>query len=232
MHEGPARWPPGGAEMYPSGMVPPPPDTDEYTALGTGPEKEIRIQGSRFIGQVFGCRSTSEADLALAAVRKRYHDATHHCWALRVGPPETVFERYQDDGEPSGTAGVPILGALQRHQAFDSLAVVTRYFGGVKLGTGGLARAYAEAAEAAVAAAPPQRVVLESSCRVQCRFSDLGAVEGLLARFGDAVVGTERRFTPEPELFLRLRRSRAAALRAALIEATAGRVRFDGPERS
>lgn len=208
-------------------MAQAPLDPDEYLALDSGPEVEVRVLGSRFIGQAFACRSAGCAEESLGTVRRRFHDATHHCWAFRLGPPQQAVERAQDDGEPAGTAGLPILGALHRHQVYDALVVVTRYFGGVKLGTGGLARAYGQAAEEAVAAAPSHAVVLETPLLLRCRFADLGTVEGLLARDQGAILHAERRYTPDPEIQLRVRRRRAEALREALIEATAGRVRFE-----
>src|SRR5690606_18787347 len=131
---------------------------DRYRSLENGPEAETRVRGSRFLGQAFRISSLEESAAAIAIIRRGYHDATHHCWALRLGPPETPFERSDDDGEPSGTAGAPILAVLRRAELFDALVVVTRSCGGTKLGTGGLARGYGEAARAALTAAPERFV--------------------------------------------------------------------------
>ena len=111
-------------------------DPDLYKVLGNGPETEIKIKGSRFLGQAFHAPDLETGRKRLETVRKKYHGATHHCWAARVGEPGRVEERSDDDGEPSGTAGAPILAALRGGELHDGLVVVTRYFGGVKLGTG------------------------------------------------------------------------------------------------
>ncbi|MCK4835425.1 MAG: YigZ family protein, partial [Candidatus Aminicenantes bacterium] len=120
-----------------------------------GPE-EIKIKGSRFIAYLYPVSDISEVNEILADLRKRYHDASHICTAFRFhGHEEDVF-RYDDDGEPGGTAGLPIYYGIKGRQYFNILVVVIRYFGGIKLGTGGLAKAYATAA----------RKVLESSKKV------------------------------------------------------------------
>jgi putative IMPACT (imprinted ancient) family translation regulator len=220
---------------------------DWVTALRDGPECELAVKGSSFLAQVFSVTGEHEGEERLAAVRARYHDATHHCWALRLlysgprpgfssGAPASVpthggldpLERWSDDGEPSGTAGVPILGALRRVGAYHAVVVVSRYFGGVKLGTGGLTRAYGEAAGRAVAAAETYRVWLLETVRLACGFDQLGAVETALVRTGDAVHAVRREFSPEPLFEIEIVRSRAETLRTALIEATAGKARILG----
>ena len=105
--------------------------------------------------------------------------------------------------------------------------VVTRWFGGTKLGTGGLARAYGEAAADALDAAPAREIVLRGTIVVSCDFGQLGAVEALLAREGGSVLDVERRFEPDPVLRLEVRRSRGERLARDLVEATAGRARVD-----
>jgi uncharacterized YigZ family protein len=124
---------------------------------------ELRVKGSRFLARVAPAASEEEA-LALVAESERAHrDATHHCWAWRLGWP--AAERSSDAGEPAGTAGVPILRVLQGAGLTDVVAVVSRWFGGTKLGKGGLARAYAgatlEALEELTSARRRRRVRLE-----------------------------------------------------------------------
>jgi uncharacterized YigZ family protein len=111
------------------------------------------VSGSKFIAYLAPSASGDEAAGALEERRRRYPDATHHCWAFRVGRPGELFERSADAGEPSGTAGRPILDALRHAELENVTCIVTRYFGGTKLGTGGLARAYAGAADEAISAA-------------------------------------------------------------------------------
>jgi len=198
-------------------------DPDRYRSVEDGPETELRVKGSRFLGQVFRVASTEEATGRLQSVRKRHHSATHHCWASRFGVPEAPAERFDDAGEPSGTAGRPILNRMLGLDVYDAMVVVTRYFGGTKLGTGGLARAYAEAAAQALEAAPGRVVLRETLLGVECGFDDVGAVEAFVAKAGTDVHRVERTYDPSPKLTLHVRRSRADAIRAAIVEATAGR---------
>jgi uncharacterized YigZ family protein len=199
-------------------------DPDAYRVLDDGPGCEVRVKGSRFLAQTWGATSEEQARIRREERVRRHHDATHHCWALRLGVPGEVLERYDDDGEPAGTAGLPILGALQRGALHDGLVVVTRYFGGTKLGTGGLVRAYGEAAAEAVAAAPWRWTWLLARLALECEYDDLGHLEAVLARHGDAVEAVQRAYDPRPAMSLKVRRSRAPALRDEIVEATAGRV--------
>ena len=113
---------------------------------------ELIINKSRFIGQCFPVSSEREALEQVAALRKRYWDATHNCYAYSVGEKGEIA-RFSDDGEPGGTAGLPMMDALRGAGVTNVLCVVTRYFGGVLLGTGGLVRAYSRACSEAIRAA-------------------------------------------------------------------------------
>ena len=111
---------------------------------------EYEEKKSRFIGELYPVKSEEEAQEILQQVRKKYYDARHHCFAYVLGEKGEI-KKQSDDGEPSRTAGMPILDVLTGEDLRDALLVVTRYFGGTLLGTGGLVRAYTEAAKAAVA---------------------------------------------------------------------------------
>ncbi|NOQ97367.1 MAG: YigZ family protein [Calditrichae bacterium] len=116
---------------------------DKFLTVGSGPYiSEIKIQGSRFVAQIFHTATQDKAVEKYAQIKKKYHDATHNCYAYRIDMNQY---RFSDDGEPSGTAGRPILHIIEGRDLFQTLTVVTRYFGGTKLGTGGLKRAYSEA---------------------------------------------------------------------------------------
>lgn len=106
---------------------------------------ETIVKGSRFIGTIIPVESEEEASIHLGKIRKEHQKANHNCFAYVIGPDDSVA-RCSDDGEPSQTAGVPILSVIQKEHLHDVLIVVTRYFGGTKLGTGGLIRAYSGAA--------------------------------------------------------------------------------------
>lgn len=198
---------------------------DRYLVLVDGPEVELRVKASRFFGQALAAGDLDLAQRRLDAIRKRYHDASHHCWALRCGDPEAPLERCDDDGEPSGTAGPPLLHPLRASGALDGLVVVTRWFGGTKLGKGGLVQAYGECAQAALAAAPRREIWREAGLDVQVGYDDIGPVEAVLAREAEFVRGVERDFGAAPLFHLRVRRSAATRFAAQLVEATAGRAR-------
>lgn len=120
--------------------------------IPTGPsETELTEKRSRFIGHVWRVEGESEARAHIEEMKKRYHDARHNCWCYRL--KEGGVERYSDDGEPQGTAGQPMLNVFQREGVTNVCCVVTRYFGGILLGAGGLVRAYTQSAKDALDAA-------------------------------------------------------------------------------
>jgi uncharacterized YigZ family protein len=201
--------------------MPTPLPADAYTTLAGDGEAEIRVQRSRFVAYVAAARDEAAARARVDAAAQRHHDARHVCWAARFGA-DAARELRVDAGEPAGTAGPPILAALRQAGLTDCIAVVVRYFGGVKLGTGGLARAYGEAAAAALAAAPRRTVrrgvlvelVLPYALQKTVRHH-LSGHEGRLERetYGAEVVWT-----------VWLPRDRAADYRRVLAEATADSV--------
>ena len=140
---------------------------------------EVKISGSRCIADLFPAASKREVDEQLDRIRKEFYDASHHCYAYRLGNSAEII-RAADDGEPAGTAGKPILLVLEGADITNIACVVTRYFGGTKLGTGGLARAYSEAAQEAVAAATTKQVFLLKSISLQCSYDELAALERYL----------------------------------------------------
>lgn len=202
-------------------------EADAVHSLNSGPEIEIKIKGSRFLGRAFEAVTEDEARAELAALKKKAYDATHHCSAWKIGPPEKPIERHDDDGEPSGSAGPPILGAIHQSGLTNALVVVTRYYGGTKLGTGGLVKAYGEAARLALAEAPRKTLWRRESLVIRCAFDDLGPVETLVGKAAAHTLDVERVFEPEPEVRLVLKQSRVDDLANALVEATAGRVKLE-----
>ena len=127
-------------------------DDDLYRTVAAPAEAACRERSSKFLAWIYPVRTEEEIREHLEALRKRFFDATHHCYAWRLGPRGETF-RANDDGEPSGTAGKPILGQLLSNELTDCLVVVVRYFGGTKLGVPGLIAAYKESAAAAIEAA-------------------------------------------------------------------------------
>ncbi len=122
------------------------PGSDSYRTVARYAGHEIKVEGSRFVGRVRAVSTHAEIGGFLADIQRTFHDATHHCFAYRLGCGAQMSVRFSDAGEPPGTAGRPLLVALEARQLTNTIVVVTRYFGGVKLGTGGLARAYGRCA--------------------------------------------------------------------------------------
>jgi uncharacterized YigZ family protein len=117
---------------------------DEYLTVSSQPvSSELKVNDSKFIGHVFHVLTKHQAESVYSNIKRKFHDATHNCFAYRISTDEY---RYSDDGEPSGTAGLPIYNVLEKKNLSQTIIIVTRYFGGTKLGTGGLIRAYSDAA--------------------------------------------------------------------------------------
>lgn len=193
---------------------------DSYRTLGQAARAEIKVKGSRFIGEAMGVEDAEAAEIAIAAIRKREHAATHHCVAYRLGPAGEAV-RYHDDGEPSGTAGLPLLRQIEARDLTDTLVVVTRYYGGTKLGTGGLARAYAAAAAEALDAARVEEVTLRHCLRLRFGYEDISPAMHTLGLFDAEILATH--YSEETELVVGVRRSQTDAFIEAFVNALGGR---------
>ncbi|WP_199442159.1 YigZ family protein [Umezawaea beigongshangensis] len=152
---------------------------------GTGAH-EIEIQRSRFLCSLARVTDDDEAGAFISAVRKEHWSASHNCSAFRVGP-DGGSQRSSDDGEPAGTAGVPMLEVLVRRELTDTVAVVTRYFGGTKLGAGGLVRAYGRAVSEAVDAIGTLRRARFAALEVVAEHTDAGRLDNALRAAGHRV---------------------------------------------
>ncbi len=155
--------------------------TEYYIPTGPG-EAELVEKRSRFIGQVWRVSSEEEARARIEEVRKKHYDARHHCWCYRIR--EGGVERYSDDGEPQGTAGQPMLNVFQREEVTDVVCVVTRYFGGVLLGAGGLVRAYTQSAKDALDGAGISVIRRWVAMEVPCTYSQFEEVRREVFHFG------------------------------------------------
>ena len=116
----------------------------EFYTIEKNVETEIVVKKSKFIANIFYISTNKEAEEKIKEIKKKYFDARHNCVSYRVLEDEKIVERFSDDGEPSGTAGGPMLNILQKNNLVNIVIVVTRYFGGILLGTGGLVRAYSD----------------------------------------------------------------------------------------
>jgi uncharacterized YigZ family protein len=185
-----------------------------YPTPAGAAEAELREKGSRFLAVVGPAADEEAAKAALAEVARRHPGATHWCWAWRLGAPPR--ERSSDAGEPAGTAGVPILQVLRGAGLSDVLAVVVRWFGGTKLGKGGLARAYAAATREALRGLPVLARVPTVRLALRVPFERVGAVKRLI-RPPEVELEAEE-YGEEARLVLGVHEERQAALREALAD--------------
>lgn len=148
-----------------------------------GADAEIVEKKSRFIGQIFPIHSEEEAQRIVNEIRKKHYDARHHCFAYVLGEKNEI-ERCSDDGEPSGTAGRPMLDLLVGAGVHDALAVVTRYFGGVLLGTGGLVRAYSAATKEALQKCDIREKEAGYRTTILADYVDFGKIQYLAVNLG------------------------------------------------
>jgi uncharacterized YigZ family protein len=198
---------------------------ESYRVLDAPIRHEIdKISGSRFIADAAPVSSEEDALAFVARMRAEFHDARHHCWAYRLGPGGEGW-RSSDDGEPSGSAGSPILKQLKGHDVTELVVVVTRYFGGTKLGVGGLMRAYGGAAAAALERASIAQVIVTERVVVTHEYELSSPVQGVLARAG--IVPVESEYGEEVKIVLEVPITRADAVVRDITEATAARARIE-----
>ncbi len=119
----------------------------EFNTIEKQETSELIEKKSKFIANIFHINNIQEAEEKIEQIRKKYHDARHNCYAYMVLENESIIDRSSDDGEPSGTAGAPMLNILKKEKLCNILVIVTRYFGGILLGTGGLVRAYSQSTQ-------------------------------------------------------------------------------------
>ena len=136
---------------------------DKYYCFKTPVTNSITIKRSEFITNLIPVTNEQEIEEYLKNLRKKYYDATHNCYAYILGTNNEIKYKASDDGEPSRTAGVPILDSLQKNNLTNCLCVVTRYFGGIKLGAGGLVRAYSESASSAISLITDLEEIIEKT---------------------------------------------------------------------
>lgn len=195
------------------------------STIAAAVENELVIKKSRFIARIEPVSDVSDADAVIAGIRKRFWDARHNCSAMVTGLLGDQA-RSSDDGEPSGTAGIPMLEVLRRRDLTDVVAVVTRYFGGVKLGAGGLVRAYSTAVSEALDLASPVRRESLTQVTVEVAHADAGRYDNLLrdwAGHHGATLG-EPRYGASATLELWAPAAMLAALADDLAAASAGTV--------
>lgn len=193
----------------------------DYKIVCSAGRGEYEEKKSRFIANVVPVSSVEEATAFIEAMRKKYYDARHNCSAFVIGRNREMT-RCSDDGEPSGTAGKPILEVLLGAEVTDVAVVVTRYFGGTLLGTGGLVRAYTQAAQAGLADAGIATMCFGKEITIRAEYSDTGKLQYLLGNREIEIQAS--RYTDTVEFDIRIPENQCQAVEKALTEATAGRV--------
>ena len=144
-----------------------------YNTIKENASFEIVEKKSKFIGNVFYVETREEAENIIKEQKKKYHDARHNCYAYRAFENDSIIEKSSDDGEPSGTAGAPMLNILSKEDIVNTLVIVTRYFGGILLGTGGLVKAYSEATKLALKEAKITKLDTGFIYNIEINYSDL-----------------------------------------------------------
>ena len=192
---------------------------DEYLVPTRFGEDEFVEKKSRFIGRIWPVETEAAALEKIQEMKKQHYDATHNCWAYIIRDGGV---RFSDDGEPGGTAGMPMLQVLQREGLFNVVCVVTRYFGGILLGAGGLVRAYTKGAKIAVDAAGKSMKRVWTAFYVPCPYPYYERVKLLIASFGGVVRKTD--FGAEVELEVLVPEKSGTPFLDALTELSAGTV--------
>ena len=190
----------------------------EYRVPFQDAESEFTEKRSRFLSHLFRVESEAEARRRIEEMKKKYYDARHNCWCYLIEDGGIV--RYSDDGEPQGTAGQPMLNVFQRENVTNVVCVVTRYFGGILLGAGGLTRAYSKSARDALAAAGAAEMGLWATADIPCPYALFERVRGEVTALGGTV--DEAEYGADIRLRVSLPAQTAETLRARLTELSAG----------
>lgn len=189
----------------------------KYKTVYEGKSAEIVEKKSRFIANVKSVHSEEEALDYLEKIRKKYWDARHNCFAYVIGERSQI-QRCSDDGEPSGTAGKPMLDVLLGEELHDTIVVVTRYFGGTLLGTGGLVRAYQGATKAGLEASTVITKCWGRKLKVRTDYTGLGKIQYILAQRGLTILDTI--YTENVQIEVLVPQEEAGQVQAEIIEGT------------
>lgn len=180
---------------------------DVYYTIEKAEIAEIKIKGSKFIGYAAPAPTREAAMEFLESIRAKHFDATHNCYAFKIGKEGNDF-RFSDDGEPNGTAGKPILYTFTKFDLSDIIVVVTRYFGGTKLGVGGLVRAYSDASEAVLELCQKKIIHCTTPVEISCTYENINIVKRLLSQYA---ISLEEDYTDTIYIIAHIHNSRAQA---------------------
>ena len=185
-------------------------------------ESEYVEKRSGFLGVVEPVSSEEDARAVIAAIKKQHRDARHNCWCYLI---QDGAERYSDDGEPQGTAGIPMLEVFRKAGVSNAVCVVTRYFGGVLLGAGGLLRAYTKAAKDALENAGTTEVIPMKELTIRCPYSLLDRIRLEIAAAEAEILSTD--YAADITLSIRIPEAKAASFSEHIFDMTAGTVKCE-----
>ncbi len=194
---------------------------DSYQTISKASEGYITEQRSKFISYAIPVRTPEEVKEHIDSYRKQYYDARHVCWAYMLGHERTNF-RVNDDGEPSSTAGKPILGVINSNELTNILIVVIRYFGGVKLGTSGLIVAYRAAAQDAITNAEIIERTVDEDITIIFEYPFLNGIMKIIKEDNPQIISQQ--FDMDCEMTLRIRKGEAEKLKARLLKIDSTRI--------
>ncbi len=194
---------------------------DFYITIANEAECEIKIKASRFIGRTFKVSSIDEIDVQLKQIRKKEYNANHNCYAYIIGIGNNQIFKYSDDGEPSGTAGKPMYDVLHGHLLTNTLVVVTRYFGGTKLGTGGLVRAYGDCVKAVLEKSGTTKVFQTTLLQVTLAFPLYNKLMLTMTKIGAKQIDAQ--FSDEVIVKIEIRNLLAEKLQDEIVQLSAGK---------
>ena len=193
----------------------------DYLEAYRGGEGELIEKKSRFIGDVYNIENEEDALYYINETKKKYWDARHHCYAYIIGNNNEI-KRFSDDGEPSGTAGKPILDVLDKSGIANCLIIVTRYFGGTLLGTGGLIRAYSEAAKSGIEASGIMEVKKGIQAQIDADYNSFGKIQYMCMERNIIITDTE--YGENVHINMIIEESEYAHFQKAVADAFAGRL--------
>lgn len=197
---------------------------DEYLTIKDSAQSKLKVKGSIFIATALSVSSEKEAKEWIKKISKEFFDATHHCFAYKIKIDQSEIVKYGDAGEPRGTAGSPILSAIESAKLSNVLVVVTRYFGGTKLGTGGLSRAYRQSAQAVLGDCEKVRKFVTARVSLQFHISHTGRVNQVLKQFDCRIL--EKSYEENVTMRVEVRKNNLEKLGKELLELTNGQIKF------
>jgi uncharacterized YigZ family protein len=197
---------------------------DQYLTIKDLTRSKLKIKGSIFIATALSVSREEESRNWIRKISQEFFDATHHCFAYKIKIDQSDIVKYSDAGEPRGTAGSPILSAIESEKLFNVLVVVTRYFGGTKLGTGGLSRAYRQSAQAVLEDCEKIKKLVTAELSFQFHINQTNKVNQVLSQFDCKIL--EESFGDNVAMKAEVRKGNLEKLKRVLLDSTHGQIKF------